>query len=114
MNNLMMVVNILVISLMGKNKVMVNYFILIEQNMLVNLRKGILMELGVIKERVIIMKEIGSKGKCMEKGKVNGIIKIHNLLESILESITMGLNKDMASILILKELYIELCGSMER
>lgn len=78
MNSLRMVVNILVILLMGKNKVMADYFILIGQNMWVNLRKGISMELAVIKERVIIMKGAGNKGRCMGKGKANGTIKIHS------------------------------------
>jgi len=78
-NSHMMAANILVNLLMGKNKAMADYCILIEQSMMVNLRMEIFMELAFIKAKAIIMKEIGNKEKCMGKGKVNGTIKIHNL-----------------------------------
>lgn len=78
MNSVKMVLNILVILLTVKKRVMVDCYMLIEQNMWVNLEKGISMGLVVLKGRVIIMKEIGDKVKCMDKEKVNGIIRIHS------------------------------------
>lgn len=93
---------------------MANYSTQTEHNMMVNLKMEILMELAITKAKVIIIKETGNKEKCMDKVKVNGIIKIHNLLQNILDSTIKESKKDMVSILILKELYIEPCGSMEK